>query len=446
MQQQGLKVEPVEAVAEKSKFEVGGRRARYVLIICCLLYAINWMDRQVFSVVAAPMMEALKLSKTQVGWIQNFFLLSIGLFAIPVSYLVDRWSRKKGISLMAILWSVATFVTGLGAGFTSLLIPRVGVGVGEAGFGPGGTALIGASYKPEERGHKLGIFNMFIALGIIAGLLLGGFFAQRWGWAAPFFIFAVPGVILGILALLMQDYPTRPKVETGVSFWQSFVALWKIPTLRWLYIGFGLYMLTIMAVAHWNVALLIFRFKLRVDQASLIMATILLLSLFAYPLGGWISDRWEKARPGGRMRYAALCSFGGAVCATLYLYITFILYTGTFGDMGALLIIGILFYFLHSLIIAGVGGPVGATTQMVVPTHLKSLSFGIAMTSMYALGGGWGSGIAGMIADSVGTGKPGDWLGLAYGTMAVCTVAVLASLCWWRSAYHYQIDIKKVQQ
>ena len=163
-------------------------------------------------------MEALKLTKTQVGWIQNFFLLSIGLFAIPVSYLVDRWSRKKGISLMALLWSVTTFVTGLGTGFASVVIPRVGVGVGEAGFGPGGTALIGASYKPEERGHKLGIFNMFIALGIVAGLLLGGFFAQKWGLAAPFFVFAVPGIILGILALFMQDYPTRPKVETGVSF------------------------------------------------------------------------------------------------------------------------------------------------------------------------------------------------------------------------------------
>jgi hypothetical protein len=111
-----------------------------------------------------------------------------------------------------------------------------------------------------------------------------------------------------------------------------------------------------------------------------------------------------------------------------------------------LLIIGILFYVLHTLVIAGVGGPVGATTQMVVPMHLKSLSFGIAMTSMYALGGGWGSGIAGMIADSVGTGKPGDWLGLTYGTMAVCSVAVLAALCWWRSAHHYEMDIKKVQQ
>jgi len=440
------KVEVGNVIADKKKFEVGGRRATYVLIICCLLYAINWMDRQVFSVVAAPMMKDLGLTKTQVGWIQNFFLLSIGFFAIPVSYLVDRWSRRKGISLMAILWSAATFITGFGTGFTSVLIPRLGVGVGEAGFGPGGTALIGASYKPEERGQKLGYFNMFIAVGIIVGLILGGLFAQKWGWAAPFFIFAVPGVILGVLALFMQDYPTKPKEETGVSFWKSFVELWRIPTLRWLYLGFGLYMMLIMCVAHWNVTLLIYRFKLSVAHAPLIMAAILVLSLFAYPLGGWISDKWEQRRPGGRMLYVALCSLGVSLFALLYLYVAFILYEGTIEEWGALLIIGLLFYLLHTLSSAGVPGPVAATTQMVVPTHLKSLSFGVAMTSMYALGGGWGSGIAGMIADAVGTGKPGDWLGLVYGNMIICAVGVLAALCWWRSAHHYKTDIQKVQQ
>jgi MFS family permease len=428
---------------EQKKFKVGGKRATFVLIICSLLYCVNWMDRQVFSVVTAPMMYDLNLTKTQVGWIQNAFLLSIGFFAIPISYLVDRWSRAKSISLMAMLWSAATFITGLGSSFMSVLIPRVSVGVGEAGFGPGGTALIGASYKPEERGHKLGYFNMAIAAGVMIGLVLGGFVAQRWGWAAAFFVFAIPGIILGILALFMQDYPTRPKAETGASFWKNFITLAKIPTLRWLYFGWGLYMLTIMAVAHWNVALLIFKFKLGVAQASNIMAGILFVSLFAYPLGGWLSDKWEKKHPGGRMRYAALCSFGGAITAVLYFYFAFILYTGTFWEWGGLLIVGLLFYLLHTLIIAGVGGPVGATTQMVVPVHLKSLSFGVGMTCMYGLGGGWGSGIAGMIADSVGTGQRGDWLGLTYGLMVVCTVAVLAGFCWLRAAHHYKTDIQK---
>src|SRR5208337_2308460 len=167
------------------------------------------------------------------GWIQNFFLLSIGILSIPIAYLVDRWSRRKAIAIMALIWSGATFITGLGKGFVSVLLPRLVVGVGEAGFGPGGTALIGASYKPEERGHKLSLFNMFIAIGIVAGLLLGGFIAKAWGWAAPFFIFAIPGIILGIIAFYLQDYPTKPKAETGDTLIKNAILLWKIPTLRW---------------------------------------------------------------------------------------------------------------------------------------------------------------------------------------------------------------------
>ena len=67
------------------------------------------------------------------------------------------------------------------------------------------------------------------------------------------------------------------------------------------------------------------------------------------------------------------------------------------------------------------------------------------MTSMYALGGGWGSGIAGMIADAVGTGKPGDWLGLCYGNMIVCAFTLLGGFCWWRSSVNYKTDIQKIR-
>lgn len=426
------------------RFEVGGARARYVLIICSLLYAVNWMDRQVFSVVAAPMMEALQLTKAQVGWIQNFFLLSIGLLAIPVSYLVDRWSRSKAIAAMAVVWSAATFVTGLGRSFVGVMLPRLVVGAGEAGFGPGGTALIAASYPPDQRGHKLGYFNMCISVGVIAGLIAGGFIAKAWGWAAPFFVFAVPGIILGIMALWMQDYPTLRKPGAAESIVKNSMVIWKTPTLRWVYLGYGLYMLTILAVSHWNTAMLMYRFKLTVAQAPLIMAGVLTLTLFAAPVGGWLADKWERKTVGGRMRYAALCSLGASVCAVLYFYFTFILYKGTFGEMGPLLVVGLLLYLAHTLFIGGIGGTVGATTQMVVPPNLRSLSFGWAMTCMYALGGGWGSGIAGSIADAVGTGKKGDWLGLAYGVMITCSFGILACLAWWRASQHYGRDFRKV--
>jgi len=99
----------------------------------------------------------------------------------PIAYLIDRWSRRKAIGLMAILWSIATFTTGLAKNFTGVLIPRFFVGLGEAGFVPGGTAMISASYPKEKRGWAMGIFHIAIPLGAAAGVILGGIISVRWG-------------------------------------------------------------------------------------------------------------------------------------------------------------------------------------------------------------------------------------------------------------------------
>lgn len=133
-------------------YSVGGSHARTILIVCSLLYMVNYMDRQVLSVILEPMKNALELSDTQAGTIQTVFLLSIALFPFPAAFLVDRWSRRKAISVMAIIWSIFTFLTGLGRSFSGVLLPRTMVGVGEAGFASGGTAMITAAYPYQARG------------------------------------------------------------------------------------------------------------------------------------------------------------------------------------------------------------------------------------------------------------------------------------------------------
>lgn len=93
------------------------------------------------------------------------FFLGVIVFTLPVAHYVDVWSRKKMIGLMAIVWSAFTLGTAWIGGFVGLLVTRFGVGAGEAGFQPGGTALVSASYPEEQRGLKLGIFNLFITVG-----------------------------------------------------------------------------------------------------------------------------------------------------------------------------------------------------------------------------------------------------------------------------------------
>ena len=79
-------------------FKVGGWGARGVLITCSLLYLVNNMDRYVLAVVMQPMKEALGLTDAQAGSLQTAFFLGMMAFSLPVSYLVDRWSRRKAIA------------------------------------------------------------------------------------------------------------------------------------------------------------------------------------------------------------------------------------------------------------------------------------------------------------------------------------------------------------
>src|SRR5512135_2905725 len=154
---------------------LGGRGAHYVLIVCSLLYMVNYMDRWVLAAVLQPMKVALGLTDTQAGSLQTVFFLSMAAFSIPVAHLVDRWSRRKAVAVMAIIWSVFTFLTGLGRSYLTVLLPRMVVGVGEAAFAAGSTAWITGVYPPAARGRVMGAFLLIAPLGAMAGFMLGGY-------------------------------------------------------------------------------------------------------------------------------------------------------------------------------------------------------------------------------------------------------------------------------
>ena len=201
--------------SQPAEYKTGGGSAMFILVVCTLLYVANYIDRQVFSVVLQPMKIELGLTDTQCGMAQTIFILGMALFSFPVAYLVDRWSRNKTIGIMALLWSIFTFLTGFAKNFTTLIIPRSLVGVGESGFTAGGVAMVSAAYPPEKRARMLGIFNIGIPLGAAIGMIAGGAISAAMGWRWAFYIFAIPGIILGILAFFMRDYKTP--ASTGMA-------------------------------------------------------------------------------------------------------------------------------------------------------------------------------------------------------------------------------------
>jgi len=416
---------------DSKQYKAGKGASLYILIICTLLYMVNYMDRQVIAAVVEPMKAALSLTDGDVGVLGSVFLLSIALFSFPVAYLVDRWSRRKSIAVMAILWSFFTFLTGKAWSFTTLLIPRSLVGVGEAGFSSGGTAMVGAAYSHKRRGAAMGVFNMAVPLGIALGSVLAAALAKTQGWQAPFLVFAIPGVILGILALFMKDYKSVTETHaTGVkvTFGQSIKTLFKIPSLVWALVGYGLANIMSMSFLFWTPAFVGRAWGVDVVAANAIMVPIVLAAIVGSPLGGILADVWFKKDPRGRLYIPAITIFLSAICLAGALYFQF-------KGIGMALVIA--YGVLNVMAIPCLS----AVSQDVAPAAQKGLVWGLMVFCMYVFGGGWSPYLVGAISDALGQGAQA--LGTAL-TIA-CIGGILGGICYLMAAKPFPADLERVR-
>ncbi len=421
--------------ADASKtFTVGGPRALLVLVVCSLLSAVRYADWQVMSVVLQPMKVDLGLSDVAIGVANSAFFVGVIVFTIPIAHLVDRWSRTKVIALVAIAWSLCTLGTGLAGGIGALVATRFGVGVGEAGFAPGGTALVSASYPDSKRARMLGVFNLFITVGVIVGVVGGGVLsAKHGGWRTPFYVFAVPGIVLGIVAFFLQDYRT-PAATADESLVANLKQLLAIPTLRWSYLGLGLYAVLQISVGTWFPSLLIRAYGIGEDQAGLVMGVVTIVGLIGPIAGGLIADRMRHRYPGGRMRLAAIS------IAVASVFVWLVLLAGFDTANRPLMWFCAAMMPLHSVSVGMALPAVAATTQDVVPIRLRGLSWGVAVVALYLLGGAWGPLLVGAISDRYAGGA----VGLAIGLAVTGVFGVAAGWTWWIAARHVDRDTAAV--
>ncbi|MEJ8849816.1 MFS transporter [Variovorax rhizosphaerae] len=419
------------------RFEVGGKRASYVLFICAMLHAMCSADWQILAVLIEPMRRDMGLNDTQVGLVSSVYFLGVILFVIPLSYLVDVWSRKNMLGLMAIFWSTCTMLTGAASGFVFLLVARLGVGIGEAGFGPGSTALVSASYPEDRRARKLGILNAFITVGVVLGLAIGGYVSTHYGWRTSFQVLGIAGIGLGILAFFMQDYSLQK--EDGRFVHGSLLAnlreLAGIRTLRWLCVGLGMNAVMQVSVSTWLPALLMRAYDIHEDKAGYLVGAFTIVGLVGPILGGIAADRWQRRCAGGRMRLAAVA----AGMAAVFLWLS--LAAGLDLHNRALMYFSVAMMSLHSICVGMAFPAAAATVQDMVPARSRSLAWGASIAALFLLGGAWGPLLVGTLSDEMGS----DYLGIGAGLAATGIFGLLASGIWWITARHMRADSATVQ-
>jgi MFS family permease len=406
---------------QENKYDVGRAKAIFILVILTLLYMMAYMDRSVMTVVVEQLKADIGLTDGQIGFLQTTFMVGVGLMMMPCGVLVDRWSRRKAIGLMAIIWSIATFLTGLVSKFSGLVGARFLTSSGEAGFAPGSVAWLSLTFPKESRAKVLGIFNLGIPLGGALGVVLGGLIAAKTGsWRTPFYVFAVPGIVLGIVAFFLPDYQTI-KSDTDKAFNRENLAdilgLFKIRSLILASLGFSAWVFLIFGLAGWMPALFMRQYELNAAKAGSITGLIYVLGAIGGVVGGIMSDRWQKRNKQGRFLFALIF----IVCGTVTKLILFL----SFGSVLKLVVVlAIIDAFISNLATPAYF----AITQDVVAPKLRATSLALGANLIFLTGGAWGPTVIGSVSEALGGGASGLATALLYMVPAGLVAAMFLSL------------------
>lgn len=203
----------------------------YALGVLVLVYILNFVDRQLLTILAADLKRDLAISDAEFGFLYGTaFGVFYALFGIPLGKLADRWSRVKLLSVGLALWSAMTAASGLARNFGQLGAARIGVGIGEATAGPSAYSLISDYFPPHRRATAIAIYSSGIYLGAGLSLFIGSAIAGSWndafagtsapfgllGWQVAFLAVGLPGLLLALWVKSLRE-PQRGCYDAPAS-------------------------------------------------------------------------------------------------------------------------------------------------------------------------------------------------------------------------------------
>lgn len=410
-------------------FASGGKRSHAILIVLFLVYMSDYADRYVVSSMLTFIKNDWHLSDAQAGWLMGIVLLFITIFTVPASILVDRWSRRKMVSIMVFLWSLATLACAFTRNFVQLLIARAFIGIGESGYAPAGTAMLAAAYPEEKRAGVMGIWNISIPLGVGIGMFAGGYIAKSWGWHHAFGLVAVPGMLLALAAWFLPDYKTVHVGESAAGY-DSFggfltraAGVFRIPALVFTYLGFAMNVAVTTALMTWLPSYFERTGLAEPGGGGTYTIPIFALVLVGAPLGGFLSDAWHRRRKEARLIFPALTS----VVAALILFLAF-LNPGTKIQLTVFVCYGI---FATCFI-----APAASVTQDLVHPGLRAFSYGMCVIVQHLCGDIWSPGLVGWISDQVG---------LAKAMLLIPAFGLFAGVFFFAGSRFYVRDLSRVK-
>ncbi len=198
----------------------------YALSVLVLVYVLNFIDRQILSILANDIKADLGVEDDYLGFLYGTaFAVFYALFGIPLGKLADSWKRIRLMTIGLALWSTMTALSGFAKNAGVLTAARVGVGVGEATASPSAYSLISDWFPARLRATALAIYSSGLYIGGGISLLIGGLVVENWnaaypeggplglvGWQAAFLSVGLPGLLLALWVLSLRE-PVRGAID-----------------------------------------------------------------------------------------------------------------------------------------------------------------------------------------------------------------------------------------
>lgn len=375
--------------------------SRIMLWTLLVVYILNFLDRQIVSILAEPMKREFGLTDTQLGLLAGpAFAVFYAILGVPIARYADKASTNRVwlISVSLAVWSAMTAVCGMAQNFVQLALARVGVGVGEAGCTPASHSLIADSVPADKRSSAIAFYGLGIPIGGLLGLIVGGVINDLYGWRAAFMIVGAPGILLAlILPKLIRD----PRENAQVPF--TDLAAPETPqhsfkeasreifaSKAWVYIFIAASFTAFLSYGKglWTISFFIRSHGLSTTEAGLTMALALGVSgIIGTWLGGKMADRFGKHNKRHLLTMPAL----GMTIAAPLLFAAYWSENWLVG--GALLIV-------PTILNASYYGPAYGCVQGLVRPEARAVAASFVVFGQNLIGLGLGPLAFGMLSDA----------------------------------------------
>ena len=366
------------------------------------------------------------------------FALFYATLGIPIAALADRTSRVRILAISMIIWSAMTALCGAASNFVTLLLARIGVGVGEAGASPPSHSLISDYFPLEGRATALSIYALGIPIGSMVGNFVGGWGADELGWRNTFYLVGFPGIVIALFIWATLREPPRGMSDIGTaqskdttpapSIKETFNFLWKKRAFKHIALAAGLHSFVSYGAGTWNPPFMSRVHEMSNTDIGQWLAIVAGTGAIGTFLGGYLADRFSD-KTGDRRWYFWLPGISTLLMVPIQIY-TY-LYASITGVIVSLIILA----SLGAIYL----GPSFAMTQALVTIKMRAVASAILLFTLNIIGMGLGPFLIGVFSDLIEPLVDNNAISLQY---ALC-IAVFGNL--WATV-HYFIGAKYAEK